>query len=136
MSIRFDDDVLDRLRRRARSVPGATPSGLVQQLVDEGLRMTEHPGILFKDGPSGRRAALALGPDVWEVVKAVREVDERDDAAIEAVAELLNLPRHRVLVAIDYYVRYREEIDRQMQTADEDSLAAEKAWQTARELIG
>lgn len=97
--------------------------------------MTEHPGIVFKDGPSGRRAALALGPDVWEVIKAVREVDERDDAAIEAVAELLNLPRHRVLVAIDYYARYHEETDRQMQTADEDSLAAEKAWQTARELI-
>ena len=26
--------------------------------------MAEHPGIVFKDGPSGRRAALAFGPDV------------------------------------------------------------------------
>ena len=97
--------------------------------------MTEHPGIIFKDGPSGRRAALALGPDVWEVVKAVREVDERDEGAIDAVAELLNLPRTRVLLAIDYYGRYPEEIDGQMREADEESLAAEKAWQAARELI-
>jgi hypothetical protein len=30
--------------------------------------MMAHPGIVFKDGPSGRRAALAFGPDVWEDV--------------------------------------------------------------------
>jgi hypothetical protein len=33
--------------------------------------------VLFKDGPSGRRAALAFGPDVWEIVKVLREIDER-----------------------------------------------------------
>src|SRR5688572_21638250 len=72
LSVRFDDQVLERLRRRARAVPGLTPAGLAQRLVDEGLRMTEHPGIVFKDGPSGRRAALAFGPDVWEVVTFLR----------------------------------------------------------------
>jgi hypothetical protein len=30
--------------------------------------MEEHPGIAFRDGPSGRRAALAGGPDVWEAI--------------------------------------------------------------------
>src|ERR1700682_6187484 len=79
LSIRFDAAILDRLRRRARSLPGATPSGLAQRLVDEGLRMAEHPGVIFKDGPTGRRAALVLGPDIWEVIKAVREVEERGD---------------------------------------------------------
>lgn len=33
---------------------------------------TEHPGIVFRPGPTGRRAGLAGGPDVWEVVRAVR----------------------------------------------------------------
>ena len=34
--------------------------------VDEGTRMDEHPGIVFRGGPTGPRAALAGGPDVWE----------------------------------------------------------------------
>lgn len=72
LSIRFDPGILDRLKRRAARLPGATPSGLAQRLVDEGLRRAEHPGIEFKDGPSGRRAALALGPDVWEVAGPAR----------------------------------------------------------------
>ncbi len=36
--------------------------------------MADHPGVIFKDGPSGRRAALAYGPDIWEVIKFLREV--------------------------------------------------------------
>ncbi|MDQ3600772.1 MAG: hypothetical protein M3408_05910, partial [Actinomycetota bacterium] len=61
LSIRFDRNVLERLRRQAASSPGATPSGLVQRLVDEGLRMAEHPGVVFKDGPGGRRPGLKVG---------------------------------------------------------------------------
>lgn len=30
--------------------------------------MEAHPGIVFRDGPSGRRAGTAAGPDVWAVV--------------------------------------------------------------------
>jgi hypothetical protein len=97
LSIRFDPAILERLRRRARAIPGATPSGLARRLVDEGLRMADHPGITFKDGPSGRRSALVLGPDVWEVAKVVRELDEPGEAAVTAAAELLNLaPAQRV----------------------------------------
>lgn len=27
--------------------------------------MDEHPGIVFRSGPAGRRAGLAGGPDIW-----------------------------------------------------------------------
>src|SRR2546429_2318511 len=103
LSIRFDERLLARLRRRVQATPGATPSGLAERLVDEGLRMAEHPGIVFKDGPTGRRAALALGPDVWEVARVVRELDERGDRALEGAADLLALPRERIDVALRYY---------------------------------
>src|SRR5258708_37281518 len=86
LSIRFDDRLLARLRRLANATSGTT-AGLAQRLIDEGLRMADHPGVIFKDGPSGRRAALAYGPDVWEVIKFLREVDERGPAAIDAAAE-------------------------------------------------
>jgi hypothetical protein len=44
-----------------------TLSRLAERYVDEGRRMDEYPGIAFRGGPTGRRAALAGGPDIWEV---------------------------------------------------------------------
>jgi hypothetical protein len=135
LSIRFDERLLARLRRRAQATPGATPSGLAQRLVDEGLRMAEHPGVLFKDGPSGRRAALAFGPDVWEVIKFLREVDERGPDAIAAAAEVLRLTEAQVRVALHYYSAYPDEIRDEIAQADEESQAAEAAWQAEQRLL-
>lgn len=135
LSIRFNDDLLDRLRKRARGIPGATPSGLAQLLIDEGLRMAEHPGIVFRDGPTGRRAALAMGPDVWEVVTYVKESEERGALAIEAAAEALCLPVDRVRAALDYYSTYRDEIEEEVAEALEASRSAEAAWQSRLRLL-
>jgi hypothetical protein len=135
LSIRFDPQILDRLRRQSKAMPGSTPSGLAQRLVDEGLRMAEHPGIVFKNGPTGRRAALALGPDVWEVVKVLREVDERGAAGADAAAELLNLSADRVHVALRYYGEHADEIDAEVAQADDESLAAENAWRIEQRLL-
>jgi hypothetical protein len=135
LSIRFDPGLLDRLRRRARAFPGGSVSGLAQRLVDEGLRMAEHPGIVFKDGPSGRRAALAYGPDVWEIVKFLREVDERGSAAIAAAAEVLNLPEAKIRAAMHYYSAHPAEIDAEIEQADAESRAAEEAWEAEQRLL-
>ncbi len=135
LSIRFDPRLLDRLRRRAQASPGATPSGLAQRFVEEGLRMAEHPGVVFKDGPSGRRAALAFGPDVWEIVNVLREIDERGEAAVAAAAEVLALPEARVRAALHYYAAYPDEIDTEIGEADRVSAAAEQAWRTEQRLL-
>lgn len=135
LSIRFDRQLLGRLRDHAQSIPGGTPSALAQRLVDEGLRMADHPGIVFKDGPSGRRAALAYGPDIWEVVKALREMDERGETAIDATAELLNLPQSKIRAAMRYYGEYPPEIDAEVEQADSEAMAAETAWATGRQLL-
>ena len=135
LSIRFDEALLARLRRRAQATPGATPSGLAQRLVDEGLRMAEHPGVLFKDGPSGRRSALAFGPDVWEVVKFLREVDERGPDAVDAAADVLGLSEAKVRIAMHYYSAHPDEIDEEIAQADEESQAAETAWLAEQRLL-
>lgn len=135
LSIRFDPALLDRLRRRAAQVPGATPSGLAQRLVDEGLRQSEHPGIVFRDGPAGRRAALALGPDVWEVVRALRELDERGDAAVSGAAELLHLVPAQIRTAIRYFGAFSQEIDAEVTEADTASAEAEAAWRAEQRLL-
>ncbi len=135
LSIRFDAAVLQRLRRRAATATGGNTSALAQRLVDEGLRMADHPGVIFKEGPSGRRAALAFGPDVWEIVKFLREVDERGTAALEAAADVFALDVNRIKTALSYYGDYREEIDAEIDAADEASIRAERAWRVQQQLI-
>jgi hypothetical protein len=134
-SIRFDDAVLARLRHQASAEVGSNVSALAHRLVDEGLRMVEHPGIIFKPGPSGRRAALAYGPDVWEVVKFLREIDERGPAALVAAAETFAVDVSRVTSAVSYYGDYSAEIDGEIETAEVASVRAEHAWTVQQKLI-
>jgi hypothetical protein len=134
LSIRFDDRLLARLRRRANATSGTT-SALAQRLIDEGLRMADHPGVIFKDGPSGRRAALAYGPDVWEIVKFLREIDERGPAALDAAAEVLAIDASRIAIAISYYTAFPDEIDAEIAEADDASARAEEAWRVQQRLI-
>src|SRR5689334_11416101 len=135
LSIRFTPSLLARLRQRARTMTGASAAGLAQRLIDEGLRMADHPGVIFKDGPSGRRAALAYGPDVWEVVKFLREIDERGPAALLAAAEVFAVDVGRITSAISYYGEYRVEIDEEIEAAEAASVRAEHAWDVQRKLI-
>ena len=135
LSIRFTPSLLARLRQRARAMTGASAAGLAQRLIDEGLRMADHPGVIFKDGPSGRRAALAYGPDVWEVIKFLREIDERGPAAIDAAAEVFAVDTSRISTAISYYGDYSDEIDAEITDADAASLRAEAAWRVQQQLI-
>ena len=135
LSIRFDRALLERLRRRA-AAQDSTPSGLAQRLVDEGLRQQEHPGIVFKDGPSGRRAALVAGPDVWEVVAAVRASGAKDEKrASKVAAEQLALSPPQVRLALDYYGSYPVEIDAQITENDVAAAEALAAWQARQRLL-
>ena len=135
LSIRFDAAVLARLRRRAVAATGGNTSALAQRLVDEGLRMADHPGVIFKEGPTGRRAALPYGPDVWEIVKFLREVDERGPAALDAAAEVFAVDPSHISAALSYYGDYRDEIDAEIAQADEASERAEAAWRIQQNLI-
>ena len=135
MSVRFDEAVLERLRRRARTVSGLTPSGLAQRLVDEGLRMAEHPGIVFKDGPAGRRAAVAFGPDVWEVITFLQETQARGDAAVATAADVFALSEARIRLAMHYYAAHGAEVDAEIDQARTESAAAEAAWEAEQRLL-
>ena len=97
--------------------------------------MAEHPGIVFKDGPAGRRAALALGPDVWEVISMAQEIDARGPRAVAAIADTLNLPETRVETALRYYAAYPTEIDDEIAERDAESRAAEEEWHIRQRLL-
>ncbi len=97
--------------------------------------MAEHPGVVFKDGPSGRRAAVAFGPDVWEVVLYLRQVDERGDAALDSAAETFALPPARLRAALHYYAAHPDEVDAEVDQAETESARAEAAWEAERRLL-
>lgn len=97
--------------------------------------MSEFPGIVFKDGPSGRRAALAYGPDIWEVVGFLREVDERGEGAVEAASEVLALPAARIRLAMRYYAAFSDEIDARIADAEDAAVRAEADFNAQQRLL-
>jgi hypothetical protein len=140
-SVRFDADVLRRLDRYVRGHPGASMSSVANLFVDEALRAEEHPGIMFRPGPTGRRAGLVGGPDVWEVIDTLltlrnEEPGLADDALVSATAEALGLSERKVRVAVRYYTAYRDEIDERIAANREAADEAERAWQAEHALLG
>lgn len=138
--MRFEPAVLERLRRYVRAHPGLSTSALTSRFVDEALRMEDHPGVLFRDGPSGRRAVLIGGPDVWEVVRVVQSARAAEpkldaEAIVELAAETTGLPPTRVRVALDYWAAYPDEIEQQIRDAEEADRVAEELWQRERRLL-
>ena len=90
--------------------------------------MDEHPGIVFRRCPHGRRAALTGDPDVWELVATLKGGEARGEEAITAAAELLNLSDSQVRSGVRYYGAFSEEIDRRIALNAEDADEAEDAW--------
>ena len=138
--MRFEAAVLERLRRYVRARPGLSASAVTSRFVDEALRMEEHPGVLFRDGPSGRRAVLIGGPDVWEVIRVVQSARRAEPeldagAVVRLVVETMGLPPSRARVALGYWAAYPDEIDQEIRDADEAERVAEELWQRERRLL-
>jgi hypothetical protein len=126
-SARWEVEVIERLDRRSAAV-GANKSRLAERYVDEGTRMDEHPGIVFRGGPAGRRAALAAGPDVWELMATLKQGKAKGEKAVRETAELLGLTDLQVRTGVRYYSDYPEEIDERIRRNVEQADAAEAAW--------
>jgi hypothetical protein len=110
-------------------------SELAKTLLEEGLRMAEHPGIVFRSGPAGRRPALVSGPDVWEVARVLRDIDESGEQAIARTAEISGLTPHDVRTVVRYYAAYRSEIDEWIRVLDEEADRLKAAWEREQELL-
>lgn len=112
-SYRLDPDLKKRLSRRA-SLEGTTETALVSRFLEQGLAAIEHPGIVYRAGPSGWRAGLAGGPDVDEVVRAVRSTRADGEQAVSMAASNLGIDARLVRIAIDYAAMHLEEIEERL----------------------
>jgi hypothetical protein len=131
-SYRLDPSVKARLERAAAAL-GSSERALLERLVSEGLDVAEHPGIVYRDGPTGRRAALAVGPDVWEVISALRYTKGPEAKRVRALAEQFGLHPRQIQVAIDFAADHRDAIEAQVAAND---AAAEAARQAAQRRAG
>ena len=120
LNARMDERVLARLSRRSREL-GEPKSRVAERLIDEGLRMEQFPGIVFRTGPTGRRAAVEGGPDVWEVVRALRRAATEEGVSdpLAALEEVLGLRRELVELAAAYYDAFPDEIDERIRLDEE-----------------
>ena len=102
--------------------------------------MAEHPGVIFRSGPTGRRAALAGGPDIWEVIRAVKSARAAEpgldsDELISLVSDNTGIALRLLTTAVHYWAAYPNEVDAEIAAADTAEEAAEHAWQRERELL-
>jgi hypothetical protein len=83
--------------------------------------MDANPGVVFRDGPGGRRAGLAGGPDVWEAIRVLRDVPGTDEQRIHRIAELTDLSVHPVRASARYYRNFPKEIDGWIDAVDREA---------------
>lgn len=134
MTIRMDSATLKRLEARRRR-NGQTKSRLAQRYIAEGMEMEDHPGIVFRAGPGGRRPGLVAGPDVWQVIGVLRGSGEKGEAAVRHAAEWLSVRPDQVRAAVGYYAAHKADIDEWIRRNDEEAEAAEAAWLREQQVL-
>jgi hypothetical protein len=87
------------------------------------------PGIVIRPGPTGPRAALVDGPDIWEVIGALRAVRDEDPSRSGSVLHselrtVTGLTTEQVSAVLGYYAAHPEDVDARIAANDE---AAERA---------
>ncbi|NJD29555.1 MAG: CopG family transcriptional regulator [Chloroflexi bacterium] len=134
-SVRMSPRTLRRLEDRARRI-GEPKARTAERLIDEGLRMEDHPGIAFRDGPTGRRAALAGGPDVWEVIETLQGTRLSGEKAVAATARWGNLSSAQVRAAVTYYAEFRDEVDERIRRNRQEAARQRRLWERMQEALG
>jgi uncharacterized protein (DUF433 family) len=110
-SLRIQADIAKAIQESAES-SGKDFSAVTNEFLAESVKLRRCPGILFADGPSGRRARIAgTGIDVWEVIATFRSVG-KNLSRLRKSYHWLSEPQIRA--AIGYHAAYPDEIDRQI----------------------
>jgi hypothetical protein len=134
VSVRLDSDMVDRLDEQSRHA-GQTRTQLTKTLLEEGLRMEAHPGIVFRSGPAGRRPGLAGGPDIWEVARLFRSRDMSRSPNLNAIADELSLSMNQVRAALGYYADYKNEVDQWIEQLDREADQLLAAFERQQALL-
>jgi hypothetical protein len=109
---------------------GTSATALLDQLIVEGVEQRDYPGIVFRGPAHDRRAALAGGPDVWEVVGRLQELDGAEEQRISLLAAESGLHPRLIRLALDYAAEHPDDVlarvERNRAMADRSRAAAER----------
>jgi hypothetical protein len=125
ISVRLDDRLAKQLKLSA-SAAGETVSDRLRRYAEEGARRDEHPMITFRDGPTGRRAGLITGPDVWEIAMWIDDLAAVKDPA-KTLARDGVVTRAQIDAALRYRAAYPEEIQARIDLHRSHTTAAARA---------
>jgi hypothetical protein len=126
VSVRLDEGLAERLRLRARAA-GESLSDRLRRYAEEGTRRDEHPLVTFRDGPTGRRAGLLGGPDVWEVAMWLDDLRrEGEPDPVATLAQESARGRAQIEAAQHYCAAYPDEIAARIDLHRRETVAAER----------
>jgi hypothetical protein len=134
-SFRLSEEAKQRLAERAER-EGVSATALLERLIIEGVDTLDHPGVVFRGPPHDRRAGLAAGPDVWEIIARLRELEGSEEQRIAALAEETELYPREIRRAVEYAAAHPEDIQARI---ERNEAAAERSRQAVRqrqELLG
>lgn len=92
------------------------PRTLAEDILEEGVKMRRHPGIVFIERGGGRAAVLAGRPrlSIWQIVETVR-----GSRSLAGAARWLSLDVPSVERALAYAADYPKEIEAAIRANDE-----------------
>lgn len=128
-SFRLSTKAKRRLARHAED-EGMSATALLERLIIEGVDTLEHPGIVHRGPAHDRRAALAAGPDVWEIVARLRELDGDEEERIATLARESALHRRQIRIAVGFAAAYPEQINEHL---ERNERAAQKSRRVAEQ---
>lgn len=108
-SFRLSEDARAALAGHAGRT-GTSVTSALEQLILEATRAADFPGIVYRGPVGARRAAIAGGPDVWEVVARVQEISGTLNARVDQMHAESGLARSLVQLAIEFAATHPDEI--------------------------
>ncbi len=133
-SLRLPEELHERLIGVAEQ-QDTTLTALVERYAREGLATDAHPGIVFRSDPTGRRAALAGGADVWEIIDTLAATTGTEQDCVMAMADQFGIHPRQVTIALGYAADHPEEIEARIAANHRALTRAEVRHQARRRLL-
>lgn len=124
-SIRVDQETASEIERLSTG-KRTTFSALAAEMLSEAAKTRRCPGVVFADGPAGRRARIeGTGIEIWEVISSYLALG-KDERRLKDAYHWLS--ERQILAALGYgrtYPREIEDLIRRNDTQDPAGLIAD-----------
>ena len=133
-SFRLSETAKRRLAERAER-EGLSATALLERLIIEGVDTLDHPGVVHRGPVHDRRAALAAGPDVWEIVARLRELDGGEEDRIATLAAESELHPRQIRIALEFAARHPDEVEARIARNERMITEGQQAAEQRRALL-